>query len=418
MSWAVVEHKISFLRSALNEWERQSLEREFAELTNSSPRFTKLSRSARGILFVDLAYAIIRHRDWLQTPVFNALLVEFLQLDHGVPKCEAEVLIHDLISAAEQLGLGRPRTICNDDREFLTWAYVCAAGAADDDILEADLGLGTSLLRRLRDGISALERVDQSVFVPEYDAMLATIVMELAHESKATPWSMDIHRLKFLLLNASGDVAQPYVLEESLPRIYEGLIAIGCGEFGHFEDRPSLSEVLISAGIMRENHQARRKKGSSGHILTDFGYRLTALKAALDVFVLSQPDDFLCLNARWQLAFVRGSDKFDPEIFADILSTHLRAMSPEVVEAIMVRIYSEGDTSALSGARIAEYLRQCEFGWHKAAIFRALRAMRPTRALLEVVATELSESMSPGIRMAASSLLDSWTEANGTQVTH
>lgn len=230
MSWNIIEHKMSVVRACLNDWELRSLEREFREVTSRVSRVSSFASSLRGVLFADMAYALTRHRDWLQTDVFSALLVEFLQLDHGIPRNDSELLVHDMIEAAIQLGLARTRTICVDDREFLTWAYVCAAGANDEDSLEAELGLGTAVLNKLREGISALERVDSHVFVPEYDAMLAAIVIELGHETKMTPWAMDYHRLRFALLAAAGDSAQPYILEESLPAILESLVEIGAGK--------------------------------------------------------------------------------------------------------------------------------------------------------------------------------------------
>jgi hypothetical protein len=55
-------------------------------------------------------------------------------------------------------------------------------------------------------------------------------------------------------------------------------------------------------------------------------------------------------------------------------------------------------------------LGSAKLGWHKAAIIRALRKVNPSRDLLDAVASELTSSMSPGVRLAAGSLLDQWTD--------
>jgi hypothetical protein len=411
MSWSIVAHKVSGIRSGLNDWELQAFEREFLEVTKGIPRIAKASRSMRGTIFIDLAYALTRHREWLQAPVFSALLVEFLQLDHGIPRGDAEVLAHDMIECATQLGVGRTRGICHDDREFLMWAYICAASATDEDALESDLGLGTAVLKKLREGLSALERVDSDVFVPEYDAMLATIVIELSHECKTTPWAMDFHRLKYALLSGVGDAAQPFILEESLPGIFESLIALGCGERDSFIDRPSLAQALIEANLIQESDGRGKGRRKLRHVLSDLGFKLTAWGAAATRFTGGIDAAFVGTNARWQLAILKKGYANDTDAIANTLRGSINRLSPEVVEAMLCRMIELG--SGKVGAEfVGHLLSGSHMAWHKAAVLRALRYGRPSRDMLELVASELSQTVSPGLRLAAGSLLDAWTDVS------
>jgi hypothetical protein len=409
MSWNVVAHKVAGIRAGLNDWELQAFEREFLESTKSMSRIARASRSLRGTIFIDLIYALTRHREWLQVPVFSALLVEFLQLDHAIPRGEAEVLTHDLIEAAAQLGVGRSRSICHDDREFLMWAYICAAAATDEDALESDLGLGTAVLQKLRDGLSALERVDSNVFVPEYDAMLATIVIELSHECKRIPWAMDFHRLKYALLSGVGDRAQPYILEESLPRIFESLIAIGCGDCYALIDRPSLAQALEEANIIQQSDSSRRSRKKVGHVLSDLGFKITAWGAASSRFSQGIDCAFVNLHSKWQLAILKKGYAKNLDVVESSLRTSLNRLAPEVVEA-MLGCIMEQSGGKLSAEFVGSLLSGSQMAWHKAAILRALRAGRPSRDMLELVASELSQSVSPGLRLAAGALLDAWTD--------
>jgi hypothetical protein len=408
MSWNVIEHKMNSVRTGLNQWELKSLEREFSEIANRVPRLNSIARSIRGVLFVDLVYGLARHRDWLQVPVLSALLVDFLQLDHGIPRADAEILIHDMIEVAVELGLSRVRSICCDDREFLTWAYVCAAGARDEDALEADLGLGTAVLRKLREGLQAIERVDSQVFIPEYDAMLAAIVLELGHECKSTPWAMDYHRLRYVLLAAAGDAAQPFILEESLPVLFESLVQIGFGRHDVIQNRPSLCEILISAGIICENSGSRRGK-KLAYELTDLGARLTAVYVAMTQSFDEIEDCFSKMNNRWQEAVIRRSHGLSFETLLPMVVDGINKLSPDVTEAVIARML-EIDPSRLTGDVVRAMLKKAQMGWHKAAIMRALRKVKPSRDLLDAVASELTSSMSPGVRLAAGGLLDNWTD--------
>ena len=375
------------------------------------PRIAKASRSLRGTIFIDLAYALTRHREWLQAPVFSALLVEFLQLDHGIPRGDAEVLAHDMIESATQLGVGRPRGICHDDREFLMWAYICAASATDEDALESDLGLGTAVLKKLREGLSALERVDSDVFVPEYDAMLATIVIELGHECKGIPWAMDYHRLKYALLSGVGDAAQPYILEESLPEIFESLIALGFGGRDAFLDRPSLAQALVDAHVIQEFDGKGKGRRKVGHQLTDLGFKLTAWGAAATRFADGIDTAFVALNARWQMAILKKGHANDLDAIAKTLRGAINRLSPDVVEAMVGRMMELG-SGKIGAEFVAALLSESKMAWHKAAILKALRHGRPSREMLELVASELSQTVSPGLRLAAGSLLDAWTDAS------
>ncbi len=408
MSWSVIDHKMQSLRSGFNDWELKTLEREFTQISSRLSKLKNAPSSLRGLLFVDVAYALLRHRDWLKTPVFSGLFVEFLQLDHNLPRTDAEFLVSEMIDASILLGVGRSRTICDDDREFLTWAYVCAASAADDNELEAELGLGSAVLKKLRDGFKALERVDTHTFVPEYDSMLAAIVIELSQECKLTPWAMDHHRLRYALLAAVGDEAQPFILEESIPAIFAGLIAIGLGEKHALLDRPSLAEALVAASILSQDVSMRKSK-PSGHILTDFGAKLTAHQVAEEACLTSLALPFRKMNGRWQESIVRRSKNITFNFLSSLAVDGMNQLSPEVIESVIVRMIVL-DGSGVTGDLIRTLLDNAKMAWHKAAIMRALRTGKPSQELLDAVASELSSSISPGVRLAAGALLDAWTD--------
>jgi len=408
VSWSVVERKVAGVTNRLNDWELQSLEREFVEITKRVSRISSAARSIRGVLFLDLAYALAKHRDWLQTNVFTTILVEFLQMDHGVPRNEAQLIVHDMIEAAIALGLTKGRAICCDDREFLTWAYVCAAEASDECALETELGLGTAVLQKLREGIKAIERVEGNIFVPEYDAMLASIILELAQETKKTPWALDYHRLKYAILSAGGDAAQPFILDQSLPIILDAIVAVGQGHSTALSERPALADLLVRASVLQEESpNGRRKK--IGHVLSDLGGRLTGHKVALEVFRDRVDGKFFNLNSRWQLSIIRRSKNITFDCLVKTATEASNKLSPEVLEAIVHKML-EIDASSVTGELVKTILSSAQMAWHKAAIIRALRAGFPSPDLLEAVASELTSTASPGVRLAAGSLLDAWTD--------
>jgi hypothetical protein len=410
MVWNLIERKVVEIRSQLNCWQIQSLEAEFVESLNRLPVLNRKSKSIVGNLFVDLVYAIIRHRDWLQTPVFASILVEFLQFDHLVARKDAEVLVNDLLDASIELGMCRQRNLFSQDRDFLTSAYVIAADATDDSSLEVELGLGSAVLKKLRDGLRAIESVDQNVFVPEYDAMLASIIIELTQELKQTPWATDLYRLKFFILSAGGDAAQAFVLDESLSVILDALIAIGQGHSSTLSERPALAEILVRASILMESKTGGRSK-KTRHALTDLGARLTAGKLALLSTELISEQDFLKLNSFWQIALVKKSSSVDPSLLGTLAANSLNKLSPSVLELIVSRIL-DGNAGRVEAQLLKDILERCRLDWHKIAVLRAIRNCNPSTELLGFVASELTTTSSIGLRQAASALIDHWTDGD------
>ena len=408
MVWSLIDRKVMGVRTQLNGWELQSLEREFIESISKLPSVSRASKAAAGHLFLDVVYAIAQHRDWLQTQVFSVLLVEFLQFDHGIARNDAEVIVHDLLDTAVELGLGRARGLCSQDRDFLTSAYVSAAGALDDTNLEVELGLGSAVLRKLRDGIKALESVDQNVFVPEYDAMLASIVLELTKEIKQTPWALDLYKLKFALLSAGGDLAQPFILPESLPVILDALVAIGYGHSFTLSERPALAELLLKASLLMESKSNARSK-KSRYVLTDFGARLTAAKVAASTQSRILLGDFLKLNTYWQAGYVKKSEVVDFEFLSSVALSSINKLSPDVIEAVVVRML-QINSGHMEPNVVKAMLDGCQMDWHKSAVIRSIRLGVPSPDLLKIVASEVTSSASAGVRLAASALLDAWTD--------
>ena len=87
----------------------------------------------------------------------------------------------------------------------------------------------------------------------------------------------------------------------------------------------------------------------------------------------------------------------------------INQLSPEVIESIVVRMIAI-DACRVTGDLVRTMLDNARMAWHKAAVMRALRSGKPSRELLDAVASELSSSISPGVRLAAGSLLDAWTD--------
>ena len=115
------------------------------------------------------------------------------------------------------------------------------------------------------------------------------------------------------------------------------------------------------------------------------------------------------MNGRWQESIVRRSKNVPFSFLNSLAIDAINQLSPEVIESVITRMIAM-DASRVSGDLVRAMLDNARMAWHKAAVMRALRTGKPSREMLDAVASELSSSISPGVRLAAGSLLDAWTE--------
>ncbi len=410
MSFQLLSRKVATARELLNEWQLQSLEAHFVAVTKQLDSSRTTSRASRGYLFIEAIFALLRHREWLEVPVFHALVVEFLQLDHGLSRNIATQVVKVMIEDFTRMGLMKPRTICLDDREFLTYAYVVAASAANDIEMELDLGLGHALVRKLRDGVRVLEEARVDIFIPEYDAMLASIIIELGHQMRTRPSVLDEHRLKYLLLSELADHAVPWILEEKIPETLAALAEIGLTqEQGNVPEE--LMKVFERARLVISDRDGRGR--IRGWDVTAEGARLTAnfIRLQRGAEVVKDIAEFLTLNISWQVSILRDTHIATIGFVMELLSTHLGRMAPTAVEVAVERIVGLGP-DLLEADTLRSLLKAAQLPWHKAAILRALREMTPNDEIAHIVADTLGHEASGSMVEAAGVLLDRWAITN------
>jgi hypothetical protein len=158
---------------------------------------------------------------------------------------------------------------------------------------------------------------------------------------------------------------------------------------------------------MESKTNGRSKK--SRYVITDLGARLTAAKVATTTQERLSLDDFLRLNNYWQISFVKRSKLIDVQFLSQVAIGSINRLSPDVIEAIVGRML-ELNTGIIEPQVVKTMLASSQMDWHKSAVIRSIRLGTPSPDLLKIVAGEVTSSTSPGVRLAASALLDAWTD--------
>jgi hypothetical protein len=406
MAYLLLQKKVLLIDKVLKGWQLKSLERVFDNFSKNFLDGTYGTMAGRGYLFIEVLYALLRHREWLDVPVLKALSVEFLQLDHRLPRRTAMTLVDQLILELKRLGVSMVRTVCADDREFLVYCYVSAAGLNGDLELEMELGLGSAIVAKLRDGIELVDEGEFDAFVPEYDAMLASVFVELGFQSKACPYALDIHRLKYRLLSALGDASLPYILEEKLPSLLESLVDVGRDQVS-CDKNVEIMSAFEQANLVIASRDGRGR--INGWELSSDGASLSAglFMSKYYSSLTSSPDIFLAYCLEWQMTLIKEPTLCSISFVMDLLSGHISRMPPVVIEAAVSRLISVDD-AALDPESLKHLLRSAKLPWHKAAIFRALANASPSDELASVVADSLSFDVTHSMAEAAGALLEKW----------
>ncbi len=401
--------KVQFVQARLNSWQLQRFERFFIHF--GSQRSDEIrwipAPGAQDTLFLNIVYALLRHRDWYDTHVFRALMVEYLQRDHNVPAGVGRLLISGMIEECAALGIRRDRTLCIDDREFLT--YVCAqVGVINSDIdLECEIGLGSALIAKLRDALKVIDDGRVDCFIPEYDAMLASIVIELMHKVKASPYYLDELRLKYLLLGTLGDSSVPWVFEEALPDLLSTLVDIGL-KVAVSPDAEIKLSPLQSAGLIHAVQKGNKSKAKDWN-LTDLGIAVGTrfFLQGFGVQYGQSIEQFMQLPQQWQVALIANHQFTTIGFLLDLLTTQIQKAAPSLIEHSVKRM-ADSSAGGIDHEMLNKLLDGASMPWQKAAILRALSDVSPSDALAEVVADSLVGMTGGSVVEAAGSLLEKW----------
>lgn len=175
------------------------------------PQFTGISRGCQDALRLDIIYAVLRNRHWLEAPLFMDVLTDFLASEYLLDRQLATLLTEAIATPLRTLFSNQdgPRHVQPTDDEYLRFVCVTAASAASEDNVAADLGIGRALLGRIRDALRSANLGTSSdegpaTFVPELDARIGAVVVSLAQEILQHPSALAMQRLRYLLIDISA----------------------------------------------------------------------------------------------------------------------------------------------------------------------------------------------------------------------
>src|SRR5690606_33754965 len=132
-------------------------------------------------LEIDVLYGLFRHRSWTGTPIVIDIFVEFLATEYRLPQDLGRHLIESQMMTLAAL-LPTP-VAAGSDKEFLQYIFVETATAASEADLIADLGIGSTMIKKLRTAAAAvMKRTNHPTFVPDVDATISEIMIALAAE--------------------------------------------------------------------------------------------------------------------------------------------------------------------------------------------------------------------------------------------
>jgi len=188
--------KLSWLSLHARMKDRHELESHLEPLIDDLVTRAELPPAGRGALAVDVIYAVLRHVTWTGLPLFRSIMADALHQDHRITKASAESIA---LSICDLSAKSYPTP--GGDKEFLRYIFILTCTLAEDENVVTSIGLGKTLLERIRDVTASAERQvsgsqkEPVFFASELDALLADIIDELADDYRDNPDAFRIQRL-------------------------------------------------------------------------------------------------------------------------------------------------------------------------------------------------------------------------------
>lgn len=423
--------KLKMLHSQLNPESIQALEQVFMETQNSGTDGERTARAADEALFTDILYALMRHQEWQNVEIFQAILVDFLQDQHRLPRTVAAALIRRMQTHLGSILPPQALTFHMDDQDFLTALFVSAASSTSEQDLVDDLGLGRRVIELMRRataisqvGPAEAESAEPAYYVSPVDATLTTLLLELAVHLQSKPWALDLYRLKFLLLPFTGAASIGWsddALESILIFLTQAAMdktisadiiaedtfaALGAA----FRKSETLLNLLVDADLLFKAPQAARKKNQQRTLYAPTT-KAVELSAALFLAKIwsgqaASISEFAACPNPYQVQIIKNA----PASFVGaVLDTPNIGLSPQVLQAAIQRLIGE-NSAIVTPAWTAAQLEKFSSSWHRASIIQGLGTHASTiNAIADVLKNVANSDPSPTIKSAVAKATQSTT---------
>lgn len=440
MVFAGLQHKVRFLNLYPQQQLLQDLAQELEVQLKRQAQHMPTTPATLRILQVDLIYLLLRQIAWVNAPIFSEVVTEFLSHDYKMPRAVSTTLIETLIEKIP----AKLRTSFSSEPEaynkrFLHYIFVSCATADDEARLVADLGLGTSLLRRIRGAAESVMREQSSPeeklnFVPELDALLREVMIEVAEEIKVTPWSMDEHRLRFMMYDVDASYWQ--VSEDDLVRkSFQLMLNIGKATELTFEKVLEDCQKLFGPQCQHDAtlhllqvlkrkelifvDMASRGAPKGKWSLAQLGQEITAEAFACKYLrVASAKLDVLPqLNAPYQLSIIRRvSSQQIPEIL-HVLRSSLSKLSPRALTLAITQLAKHAEHGEIFEL-LKPALEQRENPWVRAAICDGMASLARDKSVGHTLANMAQSDVSKRVKETAQAALTRWQAKQHEPVVH
>jgi hypothetical protein len=317
---------MNMIRSSLTQLERFEVSRRFYDSIKTQVAWSSLSRSAVENAFFDTFYVLLRHRMWVGLKTFKEFVIEMLQHDHNLPRESAASFYDLMVEDMRDLKILKSLRTDIDERDFLTYAYANAAACTSEEDLLRDIGLGSIFLRRLRDGIRVVASGAKDKFVTEFDAELATIMIELSYEARSIPWAVDVRRLKYTLLeHNSFDEGQVEDLFQTLCQIAEHQLGLS----SEININESSLKMLLSCDLIYGGDRKSKIK------MSEIAWSLVAhfITSTHEERLKQDPQTIVSLPQALQRIVIQKINK--SEVLTSLLQDHIAVMSPQAITCLL-----------------------------------------------------------------------------------
>ena len=386
---------------------------------------------------LDTIYGMLRHLNWIQTPIFQELLANHLATQHCLSRKLIDPMVAVCCKRIEQI-----LQISDHGKDanalFLRYLIISSIHMDDVDLNEQDFGLGDQLLTHIQKANDALLHQQPQFstvrFSQSIDALLSDVILEL-HERTVSDTSFLCHqKLLYLCKDAADDFAS-LADDVMIRELYNVLHAMSVQDA--WENRHMIQLIDQTCGVLRAHRTAeqilqqmfalqlifRSSRTRNGKMekwsLSPLG--MTLISDVLAASWLKQnPDAYQEIAtqvASVQKSIIQNLRRTEPQSLLPIFESIGAQLSKPAIHELLSALRNELAEHQFL-ALLFDLVKSSKRPWVRSTVCRIIRRMQTSsgasRILREIVKSESSQQVRD---LALSSLMElSTRESNSSQL--
>ena len=212
-------------------------------------------------LTLDILYPLVRHYIWTNHPSFLEVHSTYLATSYGLKKEQCENILEKTRFSMRRLRqIPKLKMFHSGPEHFYFYLIVQTLTCPNESLLDSDIGLGYSILRKIKEAASfsfndtQQNQKEMFFFDNEQQMLFLDLIDKLSKAREKSPWCLDCYQLFYLLADA-GSTPELNPNSEFLRQTLQLLVNLG------YEKSVKLTQFLDQLNTVNKQTKNNHAQG-------------------------------------------------------------------------------------------------------------------------------------------------------------